>query len=446
MPNDYISRITLPIDVSGTITPTTFEIKDAEARALIEALQGVVFHKCSEVTEVTPSTTPKTYTSSDTPVGVIWYYQGCVVTGTLTATAAEKSYIYLVPSQRTSTKDIYEEYIPVNEGTTAEPTWSWEKIGDTDFNFDLDKLKDKITFTKGSGSSVLGSGTTVTNSSSSVSYGNDGTSDTFVKSYPGVTSKLVLDTIKGVGSDVTFNAVDSNTSVTATNTVFGTDTTASKITTASKTATNLVLGTATTASKATAGTAVDVAKTGTTVQNVVTSSSAISSLVTAATYDSTTETVSFSYINSGLSRSNITPAASNGTITPYTFSDVTVPVVTSNTSVTFDAVSTNTDVTVPVVSSNDSVTATNTTTTSKTAATAASSAQTFATGALSGTGTGDSVLTGLGTPTTATAITGLPTATAAAQTATVDQSHLVTALTPSDVSLTVDQNAKVIRQ
>lgn len=39
----YLSKITLPVDVSGTLTPVEFTIKDAEARQLIQDLGHVLY-------------------------------------------------------------------------------------------------------------------------------------------------------------------------------------------------------------------------------------------------------------------------------------------------------------------------------------------------------------------------------------------------------------------
>ena len=62
MPNPLISQIVLPVDVSGTITNTTFDIKDAEARQMIEDLGhalywlGVTTTELSDGSETNPVT------------------------------------------------------------------------------------------------------------------------------------------------------------------------------------------------------------------------------------------------------------------------------------------------------------------------------------------------------------------------------------------------------
>lgn len=405
---------------------TTYEIKDAVARQ-----GGLVFHLATN--------------AGNTPKDVVWIdtstTPATTVTGTLTAwdsTASQaRTGIYLVKSSNTEVQDVYDEYVAVSTGSTpSQGNTVWEKLGDTEIDFDdiASHLKATVTPTT---DEVLGSATTFTNSSSSVTF-SGGTSDTFVKSYPGTSSKLETATITGCGDNVTFNAVNANTSVTATNTVFGTDTTASKIVTESKTATNLVLGTATTASKATAGTAVSVAKVASSATDVsYIGNASTSSILEKATYDSTTETLELCSV--AISQGSVTGTNGTQSITPYTFADVTVPVVTSNDSVSIASVKTNTDVTVPVVSSNNEVTATNTTTVSKTVASKASSATTVATGSLKADDSvGATVMTGLGTATTASAVTGVGTATAGAQTITVGTNDKVDALT--NVTVAIENN------
>lgn len=193
----YISQIQLPNDA------TTYYLKDSVARDLIAQLQGVTFHKCTS--------------ASDTPLGVSWDDGGTTITGTLTAANAIKSYIYLVPAATTSTGDAYAEYIPVNLGTEQSPTWSWERLGDTDI--DLDSLgnlayHDNVVLNKGaSATNVLGASTTFTNAASAVTF-TGGSTDTFVKSYPGATSKLVTGSAAKAASAATSVSYvgDANTS------------------------------------------------------------------------------------------------------------------------------------------------------------------------------------------------------------------------------------------
>ena len=222
-----------------------------------------------------------------------------------------------------------------------------------------------------------------------VSTGND----TFVKSYPGATSKMVTTSITpaGAATSVISSVTPSTGSVTG------------------------VSG-STTASKATAGTAVAVAKAGTAVSipNVTGNTSVTASKVksagsagskgTAASWSASVNdgVLSFSFTANtpttpstiptfeSVTASNttlgtaisVTPAVSNGNITPYTFTDITVP----------KAASAATTVVIGVDTDSTSVATVGT-------------AKTVATGALSSTGTGSSVMTGLGTATTASALT-----------------------------------------
>lgn len=43
MPTTYLSKLTLPVDVGGTITPVEFTIKDAEAREMIEDIGHALY-------------------------------------------------------------------------------------------------------------------------------------------------------------------------------------------------------------------------------------------------------------------------------------------------------------------------------------------------------------------------------------------------------------------
>lgn len=429
-----ISKITIPnprAGESGQPASLTYDIKDATARTLIA--QGIAFHFAQD--------------ADTTPFGVTWDDNGTLITGRLVASADTKGF-YFVPAVSTSGKDIYAEYVATNNGG-----WEWEKLGDTEISISVSLVK--------STDNVLGENTTFTASPSAVTFNSDGSNDTFVKSYPGSTSKLETTTIRGVGDNVTFNAVASNSdytatntvfgtnttaskviteSKTATNTVFGTDTTASKIVTETKTASNTVFGTSTTASKATAGTAISLAKPASSATDVsritLSSGNTASKILETATVAEGTEILVIGAV--AVTQTSVTGINGSQSITPYTFADVTVPVVTSNDSVAVASVKTNTDVTVPVVTSNDSVTATKITVASKTAATSASSTTTVATGSLKSNDTnGATIMTGLGTATTGTAITGLPSASAAGQTITVGSNDIVTVL-DDDTDVVVD--------
>ena len=210
--------------------------------------------------------------------------------------------------------------------------------------------------------------------------------DTFVKSYPGVTSNLVTTSITGTNGTVTASKATAGTAVSVakagTAVVYGKANVGTAQTVATKAPAATTVGNAnvgteisilgidgsTTASKATAGTAVSVATTDKaktvatlTNGNLVVGNANVGADVTVATsfkdftgtktkklaydaeYDSATECLTLSPLD--LNTTNIKPAASsstklstavgttsvipakaNGTITPYTFADVTVPV------------------------------------------------------------------------------------------------------------------------
>ena len=276
----------------------------------------------------------------------------------------------------------HSEYIWAKvDGSTTE---AWEEFGE---HFVVNHVHD-VTVTGTNSTSTVGGSATVTgtNSTSSVSgtasitnapkvsasakYAKVSTgNDTFVKSYPGATSKLVTTSITPAGTAVSvINSVTPSTgSVTG------------------------VSG-STTASKATAGTAIAVAKVGTstTVATGLQGGSVTAGSKASWSASVTDGVLSFSFTQNTptavtlptAKTTSITPAVSGGNITPYTFADVTVPKAASAATTVVTGVSTD---------STDVATV--------------GTAKTVATGSLSSTGTGSSVMTGLGTATTAKALT-----------------------------------------
>ena len=286
-----ISKITLP---SGS----TYDIKDAVAR---QAIAGGM----SKIIAWNGSSTPDV---TKIPAGVVVTYNETDYVGTLAAADGDVTGFYFVySSTQKGNGDVYDEYTIITSGSTK----SWEKIGDTNLtlpDFGTLAFKDTVTLNKGTGDVVLGEATTFTNSSSSVTFsggstdkclGSDATftttdtptttnikatasgtavgasgTDTFVKSYPGATSKLATTSIPnvtgntsatlqfamGTGNDSetliisgTGFASNSNT-YTATNTTLGTAITAATGSLASNGGGDSVmtgLGTATTGSAVT---------------------------------------------------------------------------------------------------------------------------------------------------------------------------------------------------
>ena len=191
-----ISKIQMP---SGNV----YDIKDAVARSLISG--GVSFNIAWNGTG--------TPVVANIPAGVVVTYEGTDYTGTLTAANATSGSFYLVKSntQKGGSLDVYDEYTVITSGNNK----YWEKIGDTQLDLsDLGSLayKDSVALSK-STDVVLGEATTFTLSSGTVTVtptttnikatasgtavGSDGT-DTFVKSYPGATSKLATTTVPNV--------------------------------------------------------------------------------------------------------------------------------------------------------------------------------------------------------------------------------------------------------
>ena len=191
-----ISKITLP---SGN----SYDIKDAVARQAIAG--GVSF-----IVAWNGSSTPVV---GNIPAGVVVTYNGTDYTGTLAANSSQAGAFYLVHSSST-TNDVYDEYVAV--GTTGSKTW--ERLGSSTIDLsDLGALAYKdtvtasssaVTFSGGTTDKVLGSDATFTTTvtptttnikatASGTAVGADGT-DTFVKSYPGATSKLAATSIPNV--------------------------------------------------------------------------------------------------------------------------------------------------------------------------------------------------------------------------------------------------------
>lgn len=236
-----ISKVKLP---SGN----TYDIKDAVARQMIAG--GVSYTVSWDGTSAP--------VVANIPAGVVVTYNETDYTGTLAANDAEPGAFYLVKSSDES-QNIYSEYVPV--GATGSKTW--EKLGDTSVNLsDLGDLayKDNVTISKGSGDIVLGESTTFTAAASAVSF-SGGSTDTFVKTYPGATSKLATTTVPNVtgNTDVTIPNVTSAGSASTWNFAMGTGADAETLIISGANGSAPSLGTALSASKVTLGTAKTVA-------------------------------------------------------------------------------------------------------------------------------------------------------------------------------------------
>ena len=216
-----ISKITLP---SGT----SYDLKDATAREMISG--GISFIVSTD--------------ASTTPAGVTWKSGSTTITGTLVASKDTKAKFYLVPEESAASPNAYREYVTVENGGN----YSWEKIGSKDIDLsNYAKKGDGVTVsgtaanaktgisianhtvTQGTTSSnvyytkdeVLGSGTTFTNAPSAVSFTGNA-SDTFVKSYPGATSKMVTGSVKGVSGSTSVTGVKDTTTTATKISNFGT--------------------------------------------------------------------------------------------------------------------------------------------------------------------------------------------------------------------------------
>lgn len=196
------SRYQRYVEVIKSDDGNDYGIYDYEARRAIESIVGgLTFVKSTD--------------AATTPQGVVWDNGGTAVTGTLIASANTADKIYLVPFTPSEDKDIFAEYITVLDGTT----YSWEKLGDTEINFnDLGDLawKDNVTLNKQSGKPItaasIPTGTTWTQTPTKVTLDSDAfdattTTDTFVKTI--ITTNGAA--LTGLGTPTTDNAVKSYT-------------------------------------------------------------------------------------------------------------------------------------------------------------------------------------------------------------------------------------------
>ena len=321
-----ISKITLP---SGN----TYDIKDQYARDLIAELGNFNEWLGVTTTTITDGSTTNPVTIDGEPVTAT---NGDIVTYN------SKEFIWTQP--------------------VGSQTGKWQQFGDLSglgAMAYVDKgtvtIKPKggvssadVSFSGGSTDVVLGEATTFTNTDSSVSFAEH-TKATVLKSDVTATVPKPSGTTKYMKATASGTAVGVATSADAI-TGLGTASTDSFVKSypgaTSKLVTSSVTGVSgsTTASKATAGTAVNVATTDT--AKTVASGSLGTETTTrtantpmwGATVDN--ETLSFTF--KPLSTTSVTPAKSNGTITPYTFADVTVPkAATSATTVATGALAAN---------------------------------------------------------------------------------------------------------
>ena len=238
----------------------------------------------------------------------------------------------------------------INNATAAAQTWTQSSTGNS------------VTIVgENQESSVSGSGSvTIPTVTPTATYTKISTgTDTFVKSYPGATSKLATTSITGVSGSTTASKATAGTPVS----VATTDTAK---TVATKATSATTVGNADVGAETAVVTAIsegEQASWSASVANGVLSFSFTpNTLQEPTTGKITPAKASTTQIYGCGDNVSITPAKGNGTITPYTFNNVTVPQ-------------------------------------------AAASATTVATGSLDKNGGGSTVMTGLGTPVATTALT-----------------------------------------
>ena len=198
-----ISKITLP---SGT----TYDIKDSTARSRIDEI-----------------------------IAAGLSYE--VVTTLPEASASTKGKVYLVAHSH-GTSDIYDEFLTVQGGTASAPTYTWEKIGNTDI--DLSNYVTNVTLNKETASAITSLSTITTYLSATASGAsttwNSKDAKTAVTGY----ASPITDSV--IGSDATFSVTQPTITLSS-----GTESGISYVESVSSTSTNKLV---TTSLKGVAGT------------------------------------------------------------------------------------------------------------------------------------------------------------------------------------------------
>ena len=228
-----IDRIKLP---SGNI----YILADSDAQSKLENVY----------------TKSETYTRAEVLAAIADAMKGGYLAVSELPAASENTmgHIYLVPDSSGSGDNVKIEYVTIRSGSEGAYTYTWEKLGTTEINLDNLELE------KGSGDMVLGEGTTFTASQPPVDI-SGGTSDTFVKSYPGQSGKLETTTVPNVtgNSPVSIPNVTSVGSASTWNFAMGTGNEATTLIISGGNGAAPTLGTALEASKVTLGDAKTVA-------------------------------------------------------------------------------------------------------------------------------------------------------------------------------------------
>ena len=242
------------------------------------------------------------------------------VTDLPTASKTYAGFIYHVIEDET-------EYICVTD-TAGGTTYHWESFGEKfivnhihnvtgTYSGTTNDTTIKSASTTGKAITSVTSTPIITKATAAgTAVGANGT-DTFVKSYPGASEKLVTTTVNSAGADVSVSKVSKSTSKLSTTAIKGVKGTESVIKTVTPTTATVTSATitgvsgSTTASKATAGTAVAVAKAGTakSIPNVTGNTSVTASKVS----NLSQKTIPNVTGNTSVTASKVKTAGSNGT-------------------------------------------------------------------------------------------------------------------------------------
>lgn len=201
-----ISQIKLP-------DGNTYDIKDTTARSLINGIFVLAWNGAAAPTV------------ANIPYGIQVTYNSTIYTGTLAANnntnTSTLGKIYLVKSATLPDddgSDIYNEYVTVDNGSGANPRYTWEKLGDT--RIKLGNIVTNVTLDTTKTATVIGTNSTMkvktaptytvtpattyvkgTASGAAVSYNPD--TDTFLKKITPSSKKLQTTSVIGVQSGTT---------------------------------------------------------------------------------------------------------------------------------------------------------------------------------------------------------------------------------------------------
>lgn len=125
---------------TATLTPTAYSGKATQTET--DLANSAAGKGASMVAYDATHTVADKIATLDSAIGALKTIEFKIVTSLPTVANGETNVIYLIAHTHTTadsntatgTSNAYDEYIKVNKGTDANPTWAWEKIGSTDID------------------------------------------------------------------------------------------------------------------------------------------------------------------------------------------------------------------------------------------------------------------------------------------------------------------------